>query len=239
MHFLDQSTGMDVRFYPAAAGSSLPGDPSNLDFAQCLGYYNYNKVIIPASGNSCRRGRGRFPESRSRGSVGAGRRGARGCPKAPGPPAGPCGAVGRPAAESWRRRVSAGPPPSSSSGGGARPGDGRSPGRGGRCLGPALGRSGPVRRPHGAAGTVGVRVPLPRGQGTKGGSAERAAAGGSGRDLPNFSPGWSRSGGRAAPRWGSGTPAREGGREGREGKGRDASLRAALPGDPGSIAAGL
>uniref|UniRef100_A0A8C3C9S2 TOX high mobility group box family member 3 n=1 Tax=Cairina moschata TaxID=8855 RepID=A0A8C3C9S2_CAIMO len=34
---------MDVRFYPAAAGSSLPGDPSNLDFAQCLGYYSYNK----------------------------------------------------------------------------------------------------------------------------------------------------------------------------------------------------
>ncbi|XP_034644692.1 TOX high mobility group box family member 3 [Trachemys scripta elegans] len=28
---------MDVRFYPAA------GDPSNLDFAQCLGYYSYNK----------------------------------------------------------------------------------------------------------------------------------------------------------------------------------------------------
>lgn len=48
MHFWDQSTGMDVRFYPAAAGSSLPGDPSNLDFAQCLGYYSYNKVIIPA-----------------------------------------------------------------------------------------------------------------------------------------------------------------------------------------------
>uniref|UniRef100_A0A8B9MHK4 Uncharacterized protein n=1 Tax=Accipiter nisus TaxID=211598 RepID=A0A8B9MHK4_9AVES len=43
---------MDVRFYPAAAGSSLPGDPSNLDFAQCLGYYNYNKVIIPAWVNS-------------------------------------------------------------------------------------------------------------------------------------------------------------------------------------------
>nr|XP_033796130.1 TOX high mobility group box family member 3 isoform X3 [Geotrypetes seraphini] len=35
---------MDVRFYPAAAaGSSLPGDASNLDFSQCLGYYNYNK----------------------------------------------------------------------------------------------------------------------------------------------------------------------------------------------------
>uniref|UniRef100_A0A8C6YX76 TOX high mobility group box family member 3 n=1 Tax=Nothoprocta perdicaria TaxID=30464 RepID=A0A8C6YX76_NOTPE len=29
---------MDVRFYPAAAG-----DPSGLDFAQCLGYYSYNK----------------------------------------------------------------------------------------------------------------------------------------------------------------------------------------------------
>ncbi|KAM6430353.1 TOX high mobility group box family member 3 [Liasis olivaceus] len=34
---------MDVRFYPAASGSSLPGDPSSLDFAQCLGYYSYNK----------------------------------------------------------------------------------------------------------------------------------------------------------------------------------------------------
>ncbi|XP_060644122.2 TOX high mobility group box family member 3 [Anolis sagrei] len=34
---------MDVRFYPPSSGSSLPGDPSNLDFAQCLGYYNYNK----------------------------------------------------------------------------------------------------------------------------------------------------------------------------------------------------
>uniref|UniRef100_A0A803TWE3 Uncharacterized protein n=1 Tax=Anolis carolinensis TaxID=28377 RepID=A0A803TWE3_ANOCA len=37
---------MDVRFYPPSSGSSLPGDPSNLDFAQCLGYYNYNKVIM-------------------------------------------------------------------------------------------------------------------------------------------------------------------------------------------------
>lgn len=43
---------MDVRFYPSAAGGSLPGDPSNLDFAQCLGYYNYNKVITPALGRS-------------------------------------------------------------------------------------------------------------------------------------------------------------------------------------------
>ncbi|XP_070616283.1 TOX high mobility group box family member 3 [Erythrolamprus reginae] len=34
---------MDVRFYPAASGSSLPGDPSSLDFTQCLGYYSYNK----------------------------------------------------------------------------------------------------------------------------------------------------------------------------------------------------
>ncbi|XP_066493441.1 TOX high mobility group box family member 3 [Tiliqua scincoides] len=34
---------MDVRFYPAASGSSLPGDPSAPDFAHCLGYYNYNK----------------------------------------------------------------------------------------------------------------------------------------------------------------------------------------------------
>ncbi|XP_020655691.3 TOX high mobility group box family member 3 isoform X1 [Pogona vitticeps] len=34
---------MDVRFYPAASGNPLPGEPSNLDFAQCLGYYSYNK----------------------------------------------------------------------------------------------------------------------------------------------------------------------------------------------------
>uniref|UniRef100_A0A670YUL1 Uncharacterized protein n=1 Tax=Pseudonaja textilis TaxID=8673 RepID=A0A670YUL1_PSETE len=40
---------MDVRFYPAASGSSLPGDPSSLDFTQCLGYYSYNKVVISKS----------------------------------------------------------------------------------------------------------------------------------------------------------------------------------------------
>ncbi|CAG5852402.1 unnamed protein product [Menidia menidia] len=34
---------MDVRFYPTAGGSSIPGDPPNLDFAHCLGYYNFNK----------------------------------------------------------------------------------------------------------------------------------------------------------------------------------------------------
>ncbi|XP_034042056.1 TOX high mobility group box family member 3 isoform X2 [Thalassophryne amazonica] len=34
---------MDVRFYPAAGGNSIPGDPPNLDFAHCLGYYNFNK----------------------------------------------------------------------------------------------------------------------------------------------------------------------------------------------------
>ncbi|XP_069757701.1 LOW QUALITY PROTEIN: TOX high mobility group box family member 3 [Narcine bancroftii] len=34
---------MDVRFYPVAAGNSIPGDPSNLDLSQCLGYYSYNK----------------------------------------------------------------------------------------------------------------------------------------------------------------------------------------------------
>ncbi|KAE8608153.1 hypothetical protein XENTR_v10011413 [Xenopus tropicalis] len=32
---------MDVRFYPAAAGNALSGDPSNLDFSQCLDYYSY------------------------------------------------------------------------------------------------------------------------------------------------------------------------------------------------------
>ncbi|XP_056269157.1 TOX high mobility group box family member 3 [Pseudoliparis swirei] len=34
---------MDVRFYPAAGGNPLPGEASNLDFAHCLGYYNFNK----------------------------------------------------------------------------------------------------------------------------------------------------------------------------------------------------
>ncbi|KAJ3593066.1 hypothetical protein NHX12_005403 [Muraenolepis orangiensis] len=34
---------MDVRFYPTAGGNSIPGDPQNLDFAHCLGYYNFNK----------------------------------------------------------------------------------------------------------------------------------------------------------------------------------------------------
>lgn len=72
---------MDVRFYPAAAGSSLPGDPSNLDFAQCLGYYNYNKVIIPACVDSSCCCRDRVPESRTLGSVGAGTLGAGGCPR--------------------------------------------------------------------------------------------------------------------------------------------------------------
>ena len=35
---------MDVRFYPTAAGNSIPGEPPNMDFAHCLGYYNFNKV---------------------------------------------------------------------------------------------------------------------------------------------------------------------------------------------------
>ncbi|XP_043937929.1 TOX high mobility group box family member 3 [Protopterus annectens] len=34
---------MDVRFYPAGPGNTIPGDPSSLDFSQCLGYYGYNK----------------------------------------------------------------------------------------------------------------------------------------------------------------------------------------------------
>uniref|UniRef100_A0A1A7Y4D9 TOX high mobility group box family member 3 n=2 Tax=Iconisemion striatum TaxID=60296 RepID=A0A1A7Y4D9_9TELE len=34
---------MDVRFYPTAGGNSIPGEPPNLDFAHCLGYYNFNK----------------------------------------------------------------------------------------------------------------------------------------------------------------------------------------------------
>ncbi|TNN69609.1 TOX high mobility group box family member 3 [Liparis tanakae] len=36
---------MDVRFYPAAGGNPLPGEASNLDFAHCLGYYNFNKSV--------------------------------------------------------------------------------------------------------------------------------------------------------------------------------------------------
>ncbi|MBN3280039.1 TOX3 protein, partial [Polyodon spathula] len=35
---------MDVRFYPAAAATAISGEPPNLDFSQCLGYYNYNKL---------------------------------------------------------------------------------------------------------------------------------------------------------------------------------------------------
>uniref|UniRef100_A0A673KIE8 TOX high mobility group box family member 3-like n=1 Tax=Sinocyclocheilus rhinocerous TaxID=307959 RepID=A0A673KIE8_9TELE len=35
---------MDV-FYPSAGGNSIPGDPQNLDFSHCLGYYNYNKTF--------------------------------------------------------------------------------------------------------------------------------------------------------------------------------------------------
>ncbi|XP_029284569.1 TOX high mobility group box family member 3 [Cottoperca gobio] len=34
---------MDVRFYPTAGGNSIPGEAPNLDFAHCLGYYNFNK----------------------------------------------------------------------------------------------------------------------------------------------------------------------------------------------------
>lgn len=90
---MDQISSMDVRFYPAAAGSALPGDPSNLDFAQCLGYYNYNKVIIPrvlipraAAGPAargpelglCRGGEARGWGCRSRSRGGCARRAPRG-----------------------------------------------------------------------------------------------------------------------------------------------------------------
>ncbi|XP_028665113.1 TOX high mobility group box family member 3 isoform X1 [Erpetoichthys calabaricus] len=34
---------MDVRFYPTAAGTALPGEPTGVDFSQCLGYYGYSK----------------------------------------------------------------------------------------------------------------------------------------------------------------------------------------------------
>jgi len=42
---------MDVRFYPTAgATAAMPGgDPQNLDFGHCLGYYNFNKVRHPLS----------------------------------------------------------------------------------------------------------------------------------------------------------------------------------------------
>lgn len=49
-------SGMDVRFYPAAAG-----DPAGLDFAQCLGYYGYSKVTGPGAA-----GRGVISPSRAR-----------------------------------------------------------------------------------------------------------------------------------------------------------------------------
>ncbi|TST35090.1 hypothetical protein Baya_12512 [Bagarius yarrelli] len=35
---------MDVRFYPSSGGTSIPGDPQNMDFSHCSGYYSYNKV---------------------------------------------------------------------------------------------------------------------------------------------------------------------------------------------------
>ncbi|KAJ8272152.1 hypothetical protein COCON_G00110110 [Conger conger] len=34
---------MDVRLYPSASGNPIPGDPSNLSFHHCLGYFDYNK----------------------------------------------------------------------------------------------------------------------------------------------------------------------------------------------------
>ncbi|KAI5088750.1 TOX high mobility group box family member 3 isoform X1 [Silurus meridionalis] len=34
---------MDVRFYPSSGGTSIPGDPQNMDFSHCSGYYSYNK----------------------------------------------------------------------------------------------------------------------------------------------------------------------------------------------------
>ncbi|KTF90115.1 hypothetical protein cypCar_00017316, partial [Cyprinus carpio] len=42
---------MDV-FYPSAGGNSIPGDPQNLDFSHCLGYYNYNKIVREREGET-------------------------------------------------------------------------------------------------------------------------------------------------------------------------------------------
>lgn len=98
---MDQISSMDVRFYPAAAGSALPGDPSNLDFAQCLGYYNYNKVIISAGVNS----------QSGVGAPSGGRLRTGGCAEpGAGAPAALRGAEGCPAPESCGRRGQAAPP---------------------------------------------------------------------------------------------------------------------------------
>lgn len=184
---------MDVRFYPAAAGSALPGDPSNLDFAQCLGYYNYNKVIIPAGVNSSCCCPGRLPADRSWGSVGAGRFGAGGCAerggrarrcprgrRMPGP----------------RKLRSAGPGGSSCRGRrGARPGE------------PALGSEGCERQAAGKSSGRRSCSPWPA---NKGASRARSGRGGVGtcRTFPGREP--RRLPARRAERGGLGCPVRRG-----------------------------
>lgn len=171
---------MDVRFYPAAAGSALPGDPSNLDFAQCLGYYNYNKVIIPAGVNSsCCCPEPGAPSGRGGSGLGDARspgRCARRSPRGRGMP-------------SPGKLRSAGPDGSSC--GGARPGE--------PALGPVLagseGASG--RQPGGARGGDAA----PRGRRTKARPERAAFALGSG--LAELSPGGAAAapGGSDRARW--------------------------------------
>lgn len=186
MHFLDQTSSMDVRFYPAAAGSALPGDPSNLDFAQCLGYYNYNKVIIPAGVNSSCCCPGRFPADRSWGSVGAGRLGAGGCsePGAGAPAAlrgaGGCSEPGKLWSAGLERRGRTPPPAVAAAG--LAPGNPPS----GRCSG---GSEGCERQ---TAGKSSGRDPAPHGRRTK--ARPELAAFVAGSELAELSPGGGRGG---------------------------------------------
>lgn len=161
---------MDVRFYPAAAGSSLPGDPSNLDFAQCLGYYNYNKVIIPACVNSWCCCQGWDPRAGAGAPSGRGGSG----PGMLGSPRRRAAAAGRPSPESWRRRVSAGPEPE--------------PRRSScRCPGSARGRFSELETQTDRPGTRGARPSPPR-AGTKG-AVPGAQPLGLSRRSPNLCPG--------------------------------------------------
>lgn len=146
---------MDVRFYPAAAGSSLPGDPSNLDFAQCLGYYNYNKVIIPACvvipRAAARAGSPRAGVRAPSGRGGAGLGDARGGGARPPVPEGP-----------WDARPREGGGAGSSRPGRPAPPPSLPPAGPGRCLScPEPGRLGSLREPGGPARNFRVRVPLP------------------------------------------------------------------------------
>lgn len=165
---------MDVRFYPAAAGSALPGDPSNLDFAQCLGYYNYNKVIIPAGVNSSCCSRAGSPRT---GVVAPSGRGGSGLGDARSP-----GRVRPPLSaelgDARSRKVVVGGAGAAGPGAfscGARPG--------GPALGPVLGRFGGVRAAE-SREEPGEAILLPMaGEQRRVPSAQRSRWG---RDLPNF-----------------------------------------------------